>query len=75
MIGLQEMLIQCYGRQILLLPAWPAEWDVDFKLHAPYNTVVEGRYAGGKLVELRVTPQERAADVIIKREMGQIQNA
>lgn len=26
-----------------------AEWDVDFKLHAPYNTVVEGRYAGGKL--------------------------
>ncbi len=65
MVGLQEMLMQCYGRRILLLGAWPADWDVDFKLHAPYNTVVEGRYAGGKLVELTVTPTERAADVTI----------
>jgi len=65
MVGLQEMLMQCYGRQILLLGAWPVEWDVDFKLHAPYNTVVEGRYAEGKLVELTVTPPERRADVTI----------
>jgi len=64
MIGLQEMLMQCTGRQILLLPAWPVDWDVDFKLHAPYNTVVEGRYVGGKLEMLRVTPPERAADVV-----------
>ncbi|MFO7634452.1 MAG: hypothetical protein R6W76_18020, partial [Caldilinea sp.] len=65
MIGLQEMVMQCYGQKILLLPAWLADWEADFKLHAPYNTVVEGRYAGGKVVELRVTPLERAADVVL----------
>ena len=35
MIGLQELLMQTPGRKILLLPAWPGDWDVDFKLHAP----------------------------------------
>jgi len=64
MIGLQDMLLQCNGRQIRLLPAWPADWAVDFKLHAAYNTVVEGRYMDGKLEILSVTPPERAADVI-----------
>ena len=34
--------MQCFGRQILLLPAWPAGWDVEFKLHAHDITVVEG---------------------------------
>lgn len=43
MVGLQEMLMQCNGRRILLCPAWPAEWDCDFKLHAPDQTTVEGR--------------------------------
>jgi hypothetical protein len=64
MIGLQEMLMQCDGRKIRLLPAWPAAWEVEFKLHAPFNTVVEGRYAGGKLEWLQITPAERMADVI-----------
>ena len=71
MVGLQEMLMQCYGRRILLLGAWPADWDVDFKLHAPYNTVVEGRYVGGKLVELTLTPAERRADVTIVGSGGE----
>ncbi len=65
MIGLQEMLMQCHGRQILLFPAWPLDWEVNFKLHAPYNTVVEGHYAAGKLEFLQVTPPERAADVVV----------
>ena len=26
--------------EILLFPAWPADWEVAFKLHAPQNTVV-----------------------------------
>ena len=34
MIGLQEMLLQTNGEQILLFPAWPKEWNVHFKLHA-----------------------------------------
>jgi hypothetical protein len=60
---LQAMLLQTDGRRIILLPAWPKEWDADFKLHAPYQTVVEGRIRGGKVVDLTVTPQERRKDV------------
>jgi hypothetical protein len=54
--GLQEMLMQTNGRQITLLPAWPKNWNAEFKLHAPYETTVEGRVVNGKLVDLKVTP-------------------
>jgi hypothetical protein len=61
---LQAMLLQTDGRQILLFPAWPRDWNVDFKLHAPYNTILEGRFQDGKLVELSVTPESRHSDVV-----------
>ena len=51
------------GAVIRLLPAWPPEWDVEFKLHAPANTVVNGTVKGGKLVRLDVTPASRLKDV------------
>ncbi len=63
MIGLQEMLMQTIGDQIVLFPAWPKEWDVSFKLHAPKNTTVEVVYSGKKLVKLEVTPESRRKDV------------
>jgi hypothetical protein len=65
MIGVQEMLLQTDGRKIYLLPAWPKDWQVNFKLHAPYNTVVEGQVVGGKITALRVTPQQRRKDVVL----------
>lgn len=65
MIGLQEMLMQCFDDKILLFPAWPQDWDVDFKLHAPKNTTVEGKLKGGKLVELQVSPESRRSDVSV----------
>ncbi|MHC4587561.1 MAG: DUF5703 domain-containing protein, partial [Planctomycetota bacterium] len=65
MIGLQEMLMQTVGRKIYLLPAWPKEWDVAFKLHAPYQTVVECVYRDGKIETLRTIPQERAEDITV----------
>lgn len=65
MIGLQEMLMQCFGNQILLFPAWPKTWDVNFKLHAPKNTIVEGIFKDGKIEELKVFPESRRADVRI----------
>ena len=38
MLGLQEMLMQTIGDRILLLPAWPADWDVRFQTpRAPPN--------------------------------------
>jgi hypothetical protein len=61
---LQFMLLQSDGRKIYVLPAWPKNWDVSFKLHAPYNTTVEGIYKAGKLEKLTVTPESRAADVV-----------
>jgi hypothetical protein len=65
MIGLQEMLMQTNDRRIYLLPAWPKDWNVDFKLHAPYQTIVEGVFRNGKIETLRVTPKERRRDVKI----------
>jgi hypothetical protein len=64
MITLQEMLMQCYGDAIHLFPAWPKDWDVEFKLVAPGNTVVEGKRVNGQL-ELKVTPESRRKDVIV----------
>ena len=64
MIGLQEMLMQTVEEKIYLFPAWPKEWDVDFRLHAPQNTVVEGKLVDGKLTGLRVTPEYRKNDIV-----------
>jgi hypothetical protein len=40
-------------------------WNATFRLHAPYETVVEGRVEGGALVSLEVTPETRRSDVRI----------
>lgn len=68
MITLQEMLMQCDGKRILLLPAWPADWSADFKFHAPYETTVEGSVRDGKIAWLKVTPKSRAKDVVVWKE-------
>jgi hypothetical protein len=65
MIGLQEMLMQTVDDKIYLFPAWPKDWDVNFKLHAPYNTIVEGVLKDGNLTNLKVTPESRRSDLEI----------
>jgi hypothetical protein len=55
MIGLQEMLMQTVDDDIYLFPAWPREWDVDFRLHAPRNTIVQGQLKHGVLTALSVS--------------------
>jgi hypothetical protein len=64
MIALQEMLLQTTDDRIFVLPAWPADWDVDFKLHAPMNTVVRCRYRNGAIESVEVSPKEREGDLI-----------
>jgi hypothetical protein len=59
----QSMLMQTDGDRIFLLPAWPKDWEVSFKLHAPKQTTVEGTVRGGKVVDLKVTPKGRRKDV------------
>ena len=65
MIALQEMLMQEVGEKIYVFPAWPKEWDVRFKLHASGNTEVEAEMKGGRVIRIKVTPQERQHDVVL----------
>lgn len=64
-LALNYMLMQCEGKEIRLLPCWPEDWNVEFKLHAPYNTVIEGKFVNGKFEHLKVTPGEREKDIIL----------
>ena len=64
MIGLQEMLLQTDDKKIMLFPAWPKDWNVHFKLHAPYQTTIEVVYKNGKIEKLEVFPKDRKKDVI-----------
>jgi hypothetical protein len=63
----QAMLMQTdpYSKKIYLLPAWPKGWDADFKLHAPYKTVIKGSFKNGKIEKLQVIPQSRRKDIVI----------
>ncbi len=65
MLTLQHMVLESTGDKIFLLPAWPADWNVKFKLHAPKNTTVEGVFRKGKLESLKVTPASRQKDVVL----------
>ena len=65
MIGLQEMVMQCYGDKIYIGAGLPDDWDVDFKLHAPQETVVEGCIRRGKVVRLDVYPENRMKDIVV----------
>lgn len=68
MLELQLMLMQAEpagARRIFLLPAWPREWDVSFKLHAPGRTTVEGEYRRGRLEKLLVQPEARRGDIVL----------
>lgn len=64
MIGLQEMLLQTDDKKIYLFAAWPKNWDVHFKLHAPYQTTVEGLVKNGKAEIIKVIPESRRKDII-----------
>lgn len=63
MTALQRMILQTEGDNIYLLPAFPKNWNAEFKLHAPKNTVIEGRVVNGKIEDLKVTPKERKNDL------------
>jgi hypothetical protein len=49
MSALQYMLLQADDGVISLMPAWPKDWEVDFRVNIPGNRRISGRYriAGG----------------------------
>ncbi len=65
MLTLQSMVLQTDGDKIYLLPAWPKDWNLSFKLHAPSRTVVEGVYRNGVMEQLTVSPPQRRENVVI----------
>ena len=63
MSALQRMLMQTNGDTIYLLPAWPENWNAIFKLHAPQNTIIEGKVMNGKIEQLKVNPKIRRKEL------------
>jgi hypothetical protein len=53
------------GGKILLLPAWPQLWDVEFKLHTTHNTTVECQLKDGRIIGLNVVPASRRGDLVL----------
>lgn len=62
---IQTMLLQTEGNAIYLLPAWPKEWNVKFKLHASGNRQIEAEWKNGKMVSIKKHPEGNSADVIV----------
>lgn len=64
MINVQEMLVQTCGDKIFLLPSWPKNLDVSFKLWLDGNTVLTAEYKNGAL-RYDVIPANRTKDIVI----------
>ena len=54
---LQLMVLQCNAGDVQVLPAFPENWNVKFRLYAPHNTMVECEYLNGKMTLCKLTPQ------------------
>ena len=59
------MLVQEAGDKILLLPAWPASWDADFKLHLTKGAFIRGKVTNGELTDWALEPATRKKDVVV----------
>jgi hypothetical protein len=67
-VGLQEMLLAAEPDakgKIYLLAAWPKEWDVSFRLHAPGKTLITCDIEEGKITRLEVSPLSRRKDIVL----------
>lgn len=62
---IQTMLLQTNGDDVYLLPAWPKEWNVKFKLHIPGNKQIEAEWKNGKMVMLKKYPEPKSGEVIV----------
>lgn len=63
--ALQNMLVQAEGNTSMLFPAWPKEWNVQFKLHTPGKGIVEGKYEKDKGVRIMKKPANMDLKIMI----------
>ena len=61
--GLRFMLMQFDAGTIFVFPAWPCEWPVAFRLHAPNATVVTVDYEGPGKLSIQVQPDSETQNV------------
>jgi len=64
MTTIQEMVMQCYDSSIYLLPAFPKDWNVCFKLAVPGKTFVSGEYSDGKWISEPKTEKQSGHSII-----------
>lgn len=53
-------------KSIILFLTWPAERDVNFKLHNPMNTTIEEEMESGKIQYFNINPKSGEKVVIVK---------
>ena len=63
--ALQRMLVQEADGKIFLLPAWPATWDADFKLHLTGGATLTGTVKDGQLLAWDIQPAARKDNVVV----------
>ena len=64
--ALQNMLVQTNGDEVLLFPAWPKEWDVQFKVNIPGKATIEGVYTQKAGVRITKKPYDIQLKTMIK---------
>lgn len=62
---IQLMLLQTEGEKVFLLPAWPEDWNVKFKLHTPGNGQVEAEWKSGKMISTKKYPASNQSEIVI----------
>jgi len=50
-LALQRMLLQYDDDKLVMMPSWPKEWNVKFKLAGPDMKTYQGQYKDGKLIK------------------------
>lgn len=56
--ALQYMLLQPVNDRLQLFPAWPDEWNVEFKFHVPGKKVIEGSYSQVNGIKIKRKPKD-----------------
>lgn len=62
---LQYMVMQVEDEKIYILPGFSEKWNVEFKLYADKDTVVEVSYKEGVIQDMKVIPESRKKDIVI----------
>lgn len=66
---LQQMVMQVKGNNVYILPAFPKEWNVSFKLHPNSTTTIELEYKDGKIKKMDIYPEEEKNNIIITKSV------